>query len=75
MLLSEKITLNIFYRKLKDRKKLHRTWRLPNVHKRAKDAALTHVFYFHIVYFPIKFSFEVSYSEGLPPILEHLDIR
>ena len=60
--------MNIFYRKLKDKKKLHRTYRLPKVRKRAKDAALTHMcFYFYIVHFPINFSFVTSYKEGLLP--------
>ena len=68
--------MNTFYRKLKHRKKLHRTQRLPKEHKRAKDTALTHVFFnFYIIYFPINFSFVTSYTEGLPPILEQLEIR
>ena len=45
------ITLWIFYRKLKDKKKLHRMKKLQKVH----------------VYFPINFSFVTAYTEGLLP--------
>ena len=58
MFLAEK-TLCIFYRKLKDKKKLHRMKKLQKVH----------------VYFRLIFRLRLHILKDSSPILEHLQIR